>query len=105
MIVVDILRFSTTAVVALQRDTVIYACAPTDDVALLARRVGAAYRRDMLATYPYSLSPASYDRVPPGTRIVLPCPNRAVCSRYGREAPYLFVGALLNAAAVAEPQF
>jgi len=105
VVVVDVLRFSTTAVAALQHGAVIYPCAPTDDVEPLARRAGAqvaAYRRDVLATHPYSLSPASYDRVPPGTRIVLTCPNGAACSRYGREAPYLFVGALVNAAAVAE---
>jgi 2-phosphosulfolactate phosphatase len=31
---------------------------------------------------------------------VLPSPNGAACSRYGRAVPYLFIGALVNAAAV-----
>ena len=103
VVIVDVLRFSTAVVAALQHAAMIYPCASTDDIALLARGAGAdiaAYRRKMVATHRYSLSPASYDHVSPGARIVLPSPNGALCSRYGQDAPYLFVGALVNAAAV-----
>ncbi len=103
LVIVDTLRFSTAVVTAVQHGAIIYPCDPTDDPDALAVRVGAvvaAYRRDMLATHRYSLSPLSYNDAPAGTRIVLPSPNGAVCSRYGRDAPYLFVGALVNAAAV-----
>jgi 2-phosphosulfolactate phosphatase len=103
VVVVDVLRFSTAVVTAVQRGALIYPCGPSDDSAALARRVGAevaAYRPDMAETQRYSLSPGSYDGVPPGTRVVLPSPNGAACSRFGREAPYLFAGALVNAAAV-----
>jgi len=103
LVIVDTLRFSTAVVTAVHHGAIIYPCDPTDDPEALARRVGAvvaAYRRDMLATHPYSLSPLSYDEAPAGTRIVLPSPNGAVCSRYGRDAPHLFVGALVNATAV-----
>ncbi len=103
VVVVDTLRFSTAAITAIEHGAVIYPCAPTDDPDAIAQRVGAevaAYRGDILATHPYSLSPDSYNGVLPGTRIVLPSPNGAACSRYGREVPYLFVGALVNAAAV-----
>ncbi len=105
LVIVDTLRFSTAVVTAVHHGAIIYPCDPTDDPEALARHVRAvvaAYRQDMLGlgTHPYSLSPLSYDEAPAGTRIVLPSPNGAVCSRYGRDAPYLFVGALVNAAAV-----
>ncbi len=105
LVIVDTLRFSTAVVTAVHHGAIIYPCDPTDDPEALARHVRAvvaAYRQDMLGlgAHPYSLSPLSYDEAPAGTRIVLPSPNGAVCSRYGRDAPYLFVGALVNAAAV-----
>jgi 2-phosphosulfolactate phosphatase len=49
----------------------------------------------------FSLSPLTYVTLAPATRIVLASPNGATCSRYARAVPYVFVGALLNAAAVA----
>ncbi len=103
VVVVDVLRFSTAAVTAVEHGALIYPCAPTDDAADLARRVGAevaSYRPDPTATHPYSLSPVGYDRIPRGTRIVLPSPNGAACVRAARDAPYLLVGALVNAQAV-----
>jgi len=105
LVVVDILRFSTAAVTAVAQGAVIYPCAPGDDLEAIAQRVGAhvACASPARGTAPrYSLSPGSYDGVQPGTRIVLPSPNGATCSRYGRVAPYLFVGALVNARAVGE---
>lgn len=102
VVVVDVLRFSTATVAAVGHGTLIYPCAPSDDADTLARRVGAEVAADHLDTapHPYSLSPASYDRVPPGTRVVLPSPNGAACARAAHDAPYVFVGALVNAQAV-----
>ena len=103
VVVVDVLRFSTATVAAVAHGALIYPCAPSDDAGALARRVGAevaAYRLDTAAPHPYSLSPASYDRVPPGTRVVLPSPNGAACVRVAREAPYVLIGALVNAQAI-----
>lgn len=121
MVVVDVLRFSTAATVAVAHGALIYPCAPADDAQALARRVGAevaASRPGTTATqqhpsspdsqehvsppagHRYSLSPLSYDHVPAGSHIVLPSPNGAACLRAAREAPYVLVGALVNAQAV-----
>jgi 2-phosphosulfolactate phosphatase len=102
VVVVDVLRFSTAVVTAVAHGALIYPCAPADDAVDLARRVRAkvaGYRLDT-APHRYSLSPASYDRIAPGTRVVLPSPNGAACSRAAQEAPYVLIGALVNAQAV-----
>ncbi len=104
VVVVDVLRFSTATVVAIDKGALIYPCAPSDDVSDLAQRAGAEvadYRADTEAAHSYSLSPAGYDRISPGTRVVLPSPNGAACARAAQDAPYVFVGALVNAQAVA----
>jgi 2-phosphosulfolactate phosphatase len=104
VVVVDTLRFSTAVIAAVRRGAVIYPCGPAEDAEALALRVGAevaAYRQDRAATHRYSLSPGSYEQVRQGTRIVLPSPNGAACCHAGQTAPYLFVGALVNAGAVA----
>ncbi len=49
----------------------------------------------------FSLSPPTLAAARPGERIVLASPNGATCSRHGRSVPNLFVGALVNAEAVA----
>lgn len=104
LVVVDTLSFSTAAVTAVHRGAVIYPCAVDEDPAEIARNIGgevAVHRRDVPGLGRFSLSPATYVDVQPGTRIVLPSPNGATCSRYARDVPYLFVGALINARAVA----
>jgi 2-phosphosulfolactate phosphatase len=103
LVIVDTLTFSTAAVTAVQAGAVIYPCAWADDPAEIARRIGgeaAVNRREVPAKGRYSLSPGTYRDVAPGTKIVLASPNGATCSRYADAVPYLFVGTLLNAAAV-----
>jgi 2-phosphosulfolactate phosphatase len=104
LVVVDVLSFSSTTVTAIQHGALIYPCRHDEDPAIVAQRVGgeaAVGRRDVPQAGRFSLSPLSYLHTSPGTRIVLGSPNGATCSRYAPQVPYLFVGALLNAAAVA----
>jgi 2-phosphosulfolactate phosphatase len=104
LVVVDTLSFSSAVVTAVQQGGLIYPCAASEDAAALAHRVGgelAVARRDVPAKGRFSLSPLTFLDMEPDTRVVLASPNGATCSRYARETPYLFVGALLNAEAVA----
>jgi 2-phosphosulfolactate phosphatase len=104
LVIVDTLTFSTAVATAVQHGGLVYPCALTDDPPALARRIGgeaAVHRREVPAHGRFSLSPGTYAELEPGTRVVLASPNGATCSRYGGTVPYLFVGSLLNAAAVA----
>lgn len=104
LVVVDTLSFSTAVVTAVHRGALIYPCAVGEDPAEIAQSIGgeiAVGRRDVPGLGRFSLSPATYADVQPGTRIVLPSPNGATCSRHAGDVPYLFVGALVNARAVA----
>jgi 2-phosphosulfolactate phosphatase len=109
LVVVDTLRFSTAAATAVHHGAVIYPCAVDEAlITALAQRVGGevALHRHTASTPTstptrFSLSPRSYLAVEPGTRIVLPSPNGATCCQYGPRTPVLFVGALVNAHAVA----
>jgi len=104
LVIVDVLSFSSAVATAVQKGAVIYPCAWEDDPAALALCVGAEAavgRPDVPARGRFSLSPPTFDAARPGERIVLASPNGGTCSRYGRSVPYLFVGALVNAQAVA----
>ena len=103
LVIVDTLSFSTAVATAVQYGGSVYPCALTDDPVALAGQIGgeaAVGRREVPARGRFSLSPGTFVNLAPGTRIVLASPNGATCSRYARDVPYLFVGALVNAAAV-----
>jgi 2-phosphosulfolactate phosphatase len=105
LVVVDTLRFSTAAATAVHHGALIYPCA-TDEALYnaLAQRVGgevALHHAAAPTLTRFSLSPRSFLTVEPGARVVLPSPNGSTCSQYGSQAPALFVGALINAQAVA----
>src|SRR5262245_56868978 len=105
LVVVDTLRFSTAAATAVHHGALIYPCA-TDEAlyTALAQRVGgevALHHAAAPTLTRYSLSPRSFLNFEPGARVVLPSPNGSTCSQYGSQAPALFVGALVNAQAVA----
>jgi 2-phosphosulfolactate phosphatase len=105
LVVVDTLRFSTAAATAVQRGALIYPCG-TDEALYnaLARRIGgevALHHPASPAHTRFSLSPRSFLAVEAGVRVVLPSPNGSTCSQYGSRAPALFVGAPVNAQAVA----
>jgi 2-phosphosulfolactate phosphatase len=111
LVVIDTLRFSTAAATAVHHGALIYPCA-TDEVLVtaLAERVGGEVALHTLSSTPdthtsaptrFSLSPRSYLGIEPGMHVVLPSPNGATCCQYGAQAAALFVGALVNAQAVA----
>jgi len=104
LVIVDTLSFSTAVVNAVQRGGLVYPCAEDEQPGALAQRIGgevAVRRKDVPAKGRFSLSPLTYLHLTPGTRIVLASPNGATCSRYARTVPFLCVGALVNAEAVA----
>ncbi|MEX2247079.1 MAG: 2-phosphosulfolactate phosphatase [Dehalococcoidia bacterium] len=105
VVIVDVLRFSTTVATAIHRGAIIYPCA--DDAAgeELARRVGAELAvssRGAQTAGAFSLSPRSFDRVGAGTKVVLPSANGSLCASVAPGSARLFAGALVNATAVAE---
>ena len=109
LVVIDTLRFSTAAATAIHHGALIYPCALDEAlINALAERVGgeiATYRQAPewrpQASARFSLSPRSYLGIEPGARVVLPSPNGSTCCQYGADTAALFVGALVNAQAVA----
>jgi 2-phosphosulfolactate phosphatase len=104
LVIVDTLSFSSAVATALHHGAVIYPCAKSDDLEALASGYGAelaVHRTKVPEKGRFSLSPLTYIGVEPGAHVLLASPNGATCSRYGRDVPYLFVGALVNARAVA----
>lgn len=105
LVVVDTLSFSTAAVTAVHHGGIVFPCAKDEDPIAFAKSVNAEAavgRLDVPTKGRYSLSPTTFLNVEPNTHIVLASPNGATCSRYARDVPYLFIGTLLNAKAVAQ---
>jgi len=108
LVVIDTLRFSTAAATGLHHGAMIYPCSPDGaESTALAERVRGEVALHTSDSHPaastrFSLSPRSYLGIEAGTRVVLPSPNGSTCCRYGAQAAALFVGALVNAQAVAE---
>lgn len=102
LVIVDVLRFSTTVATAIQHGAAVYPCLATEVVAEVARESGAvAAARGDAPPGSLSLSPLDCQHVELGTRIALASLNGATCSRCANVAPYLFVAALVNRSAVA----
>ncbi len=103
LVVVDVFSFSTVVVTALHHGAVVYPCAEGEDADAWTARVGGeriVKRREVPSRGRFSLSPATYAGVAPGTRIVVPSRNGGSAVWAGREAPCVLVGALVNARAV-----
>lgn len=106
LVVVDVITFSTSVSVAIDRGCTVH---PTpwepDGAGQMAAELGAqlAVRRSQVdARHPYSLSPATLSRAPQGTAIVLPSPNgSAVAAAAATTGALVVAGCLRNAAAVA----
>jgi 2-phosphosulfolactate phosphatase len=95
LVIVGTLSFSTATATSVHYGGIIYPCAHSEDAAILAQHLGgeaAVPRQDVPEKGRFSLSPATYLRIEPGTRVVLSSPNGRTCSRYAGQVPYLFVG-------------
>ncbi|MGB6772713.1 MAG: hypothetical protein WBF51_12050, partial [Candidatus Dormiibacterota bacterium] len=84
VVVVDVITFSTTVTVAVERDCVVYPHPwDTESASALAQELGAEVavsRSAVSPEHPYSLSPVTLSRAPRGLRIVLPSPNGSAIS-------------------------
>jgi 2-phosphosulfolactate phosphatase len=106
VVVVDVITFSTTVSVAIERGCRVYPHPWEPESALArARELGAevAVSRSLVsAEHPYSLSPATLSRAPSGMSIVLPSPNGSAISVVAGQGPgVLLAGSLRNAFSVA----
>ncbi|MEW6737755.1 MAG: 2-phosphosulfolactate phosphatase [Acidobacteriota bacterium] len=104
IVIVDTLSFSTAVITAVHNGAIIYPCPLTDDPIKFALQVdaeAAVARKDVPSKGRFSLSPLTYLNLAPNIRIVLQSPNGAMCACSGKDVPYLFIGTLINAKAVA----
>lgn len=103
IIIVDVLSFSTCVDIAVSRGAGVlpypWRDASAERFAAEQRAILAQPRRSVAAGY--SLSPASLQHIPAGTRLVLPSPNGATLSRATGATPTI-AGCLRNARAVAQ---
>ncbi len=101
VIIVDVLSFSTSVDIAVSNGAIIYPYQWKDEAAVAYARsqdaILANFQRDVDAGY--SLSPASLQTIPSGTRLVLPSPNGSTLSLSTGNVP-TFAGCLRNAKAV-----
>lgn len=103
--VCDVLSFTTTVSVALDRGIAVLPYRWRDDTAAdFARQHDAALavgRSEVDADHPWSLSPAALRRAPIVERLVLPSPNGATIATTV-DAPIVVAACLRNASAVAQ---
>jgi 2-phosphosulfolactate phosphatase len=97
VVVVDVLRFTSTVVTAASAGVIVYPYRGTNPAAY-ARQVGAELAR---GSSRFSLSPLSFAGAPVGATVVLPSPNGATVAWHAARACPVYAGALLNATAVA----
>jgi 2-phosphosulfolactate phosphatase len=105
LVVIDVLSFTTTVSVAIERGMAVFPYRWKDEsAARLARQVNAKLavgRRAATPDNPWSLSPAALRKAPAVPRLVLPSPNGSTIAAAAAEAGRCVVAASLrNAAAV-----
>ena len=105
VIIVDVMSFSTCVTIAVNRGATVFPYRWKDSSAhAYAASVNAALAasRSMpeRSASPYSLSPASLQTIPAGTRLVLPSPNGSTLTLATGSTPTL-IGCLRNAKSVA----
>ncbi len=102
IVIVDVLSFTTCIDIAVGRGAIVYPYRWRDESSVeFARSVGAVLAGPRRDPDGFSLSPASLQTIPPGTRLVLPSPNGATLSLATGSTPTL-AGCLRNATALAE---
>jgi 2-phosphosulfolactate phosphatase len=102
IVVVDVLSFSTSVTVALERGARVWPHPGGEPAHELARSLEAVLAGTRSHTSGPSLSPASLLDLPEGTRLVLPSPNGSSIAHVLMSSPALvLVGCLRNAGAVA----
>ncbi|GGB45582.1 2-phosphosulfolactate phosphatase [Fictibacillus barbaricus] len=107
IIIVDVLSFSSTVTKAVENGAIIYPFPPgqTKYAKEYANEMGAELvvgRGEAIKTGKPSLSPFSFSEESKGRSYVLCSLNAAACVAASKHVPALFIGALLNAKAVAE---
>src|SRR4051794_3969764 len=96
IIIVDVLSFSTCVDVAVGRGGVVYPYRFRDEGAVgYAESVGALLAESRRNAAGYTLSPASLQTLPTGTRLVLPSPNGSTLTLATGGVP-TFAGCLRN---------
>lgn len=102
LVVVDVLSFTTSVSVAVERDVDVYPAASRDQRAAdLAGRVDAVLavgRREVTQEHPWSLSPAALRAAPAPERLVLPSPNGSAIA--AAAAGVVIAACLRNSSAV-----
>ena len=102
LVVVDILSFSTSLSVAVERGVQVWPYAMGSDGAeQLAREIGAVLARGRSTRQGPTLSPASLFELEPGTRLVLPSPNGSAIAHAAVSGGLPVVSACLRGAAAA----
>lgn len=104
VVIVDVLSFSTAVATAVSRGATIYPLPHRHEksgLSLPTDAVWAMGRGEVPEQGQYSLSPLTLLNVPAGQSIVLPSLNGGTCCELSRNAPHVFIGALVNAEAVA----
>jgi 2-phosphosulfolactate phosphatase len=107
IVIVDVLSFTTAVDVAVNGGSTVIPYRWRDEGATAAAREHGALlavsRRRTNAEHPYSLSPQSLQRLPAGSRIVLPSPNGATLAGIAADfGATVIAGCLRNASTVAQ---
>jgi len=106
LVVVDVLSFTTSVTVAVERGIRVHPFPWNDQAEQYAQRIGAAVAVGRSATTsqrPWSLSPYALRTAPAVADLVLPSPNGAtICAAAQSGGIPVIAGCLRNAAAVAE---
>ena len=109
VVIVDVLAFSTSVVLAAERGGIPLSYSAAELDAMGGRdRAAAELRAEVVArdraatTARFSLSPASLATIAPGDRVIFTSLNGAACTSAASKAPLVIVGALTNRSAVAD---
>jgi len=103
IVIVDVLCFTTCVSVACRQGATVFPCEWNDARATALGAAETAVVAAKRGERGFTLSPASFTRVPRGLRVVLPSPNGSTLAfaARARDAASVVAGSLRNAAAVA----